>query len=205
MARLPFFALLAATFVVMTWLLARALGGWGVPKTLILAAFLPAGFWLGICVGNAIPGFLVLVFSRRAARVVLPVHGDIERGPITLRTAVAVTVRNEDMEAVLPPLGALLADLGDGFVGWVLSDTKNAALVAAEEAAARSFDPPLNYRRRADNTGYKAGNVMEFLDHHAEGIDLVLMLDADSTMAAVSVRRMVRMMQVDPRLGLVSI
>ena len=206
-ARVPFLVLLLGTSVGLTGLLAQALGagGWTALKALILLAFLPVGFWLGVCIGNAVPGFLVLITARRAARAMLPVRGDIETSQIRLRTAVAVAVRNEDMAAVLPPLVRLLAGLDDPehFVGWILSDTQDPALAAAEMGAVARAACPLMYRRRPDNTGYKAGNVMDFLDHHAAGFDLVLMLDADSAMSADAVRRLVRIMQVDPTLGLV--
>ena len=114
-ARLPFIALLLASATGLVALLARALGegGWTAVKLLLLLAFLPVAIWLGICVGNAVSGFAVLVGARRAARAVLPVQGEIEHGAITLRTALAVTVRNEDLHAVLPPLGRLIAALDD--------------------------------------------------------------------------------------------
>ena len=207
LARLPFVILLSGTSGGLAWLLAQALaeGGWTPLKTLVLLAFLPVGLWLGVCVGNAVPGFVVLMTARRPARAVLPVEGDIETGAIRLRTAVAVAVRNEDMAEVLPPLQRLLAELGEPahFVGWVLSDTQDPALAAAEAEAVARAEAALRYRRRADNAGYKAGNVMDFLDHHAAGFDLVLMLDADSEMSAGAVRRLVRIMQSDPTLGLV--
>ena len=40
----------------------------------------------------------------------------------------------------------------------------------------------MHYRRRSENTGFKAGNVMDFLGHHATGLDYFLCLDADSEM-----------------------
>jgi membrane glycosyltransferase len=118
------------------------------------------------------------------------------------------------MSQVLPPQRALLdaldaAGAADRFVLWILSDTRDPALAAAEEAAVQALrdgdrDPArIRYRRRAENTGFKAGNVMDFLDHHAAGIDLVLMMDADSVMTAPSALRLVRIMQADPRMGIV--
>ncbi len=204
-SRLPFIALLLATTAGMEALLWQALGSeiWLAARLAMALLFLPIAIWLGICVGNAIPGFLILVLARRAARIVLPVTGDIEHAPLTLRTAIAVTVRNEDIAAVIDNLTALLAGLDDPahFAGFILSDTQDPALASAEALAAQGR--PVTYRRRSRNTGFKAGNVMEFLDHHAEGFDVTLMLDADSTMAPASVRRLVRIMQADPRMGLV--
>jgi membrane glycosyltransferase len=214
--RLLFFATMLMGGGALAWLMARvlALGGWHAAEFALMACFLGIVPWLGVCLGNALLGFLVLVGRQDPPRAVLPVDGDIESGPITLATAIAVTVRNEDMAQVLAPQRALLDGLdaegaGDRFVLWILSDTQDPAAAAAEEAELAAFRAAdrnpgrIRYRRRAANTGFKAGNVMDFLDHHAEGIDLVLMMDADSAMSAAAVLRLVRIMQADPRMGLV--
>jgi membrane glycosyltransferase len=118
------------------------------------------------------------------------------------------------MATVLPPQRTLLDALAaaghaDRFTLWILSDTQDPEAAATEEAAIealRATHPHpdrIRYRRRTANTGFKAGNVMDFLDHHAEGIDLVLMMDADSAMSAPATLRLVRIMQADPRMGLV--
>lgn len=210
--RLVFLAIVLATMVGMIALMVRVLapGGWSAVKLLLLACFVAVSPWLGICLGNALPGFLLLVLSRDPARAVLPLHsgitqGDITQGPITARTILAMTVRNEDMARALPPLLALatqLAPYGDRFGVAVLSDTQDPHL-AAIEAAALAQHPAVFYRRRTANTGFKAGNVMAFLDHHTEGFDLALMLDADSQMTAESVVSLVRIIQADSQLGIV--
>ncbi len=211
--RVVFFAILLSGSVVLAWMMARVLapGGWRAAEMVLMGCFLGIVPWLGVCLGNALPGFLVLVGARNPPRAVLPVVGDIEAGPITLTTAIAVTVRNEDMAQVLPAQRALQDGLDDAGVGrrfvlWVLSDTQDPAAAAAEEvavAAFRAMDDRVRYRRRAANAGFKAGNVMEFLDQHADGIDLVLMMDADSAMTAEAVLRLVRIMQADEGMGLV--
>jgi len=203
-----FFGVLLATVAGLTRLLWAVLapGGWTVLKLLILACFLGVAPWLGVCVGNALPGFLIRLLSATPGRAVLPVLGDIEGGPITARTAVVVTVRNEDMADVLPALGRLfewLTPYGDRFAAFVLSDTSEPALAAREEAAVAAFSPPVGYRRRSENTGFKAGNLMDFLDHHAANFELALVLDADSEMSAESVLRLVRAMQAGPRIGII--
>jgi membrane glycosyltransferase len=206
--RAVFFAVLGLTAVGMTVLMATVLapGGWTVPKLMLLLCFVGVAPWIGVCVGNALPGFFLLAFARDPARAVLPVVGDIETAPITARTAVAVTIRNEGMAAVLPPLRRLfqgLAEYRDRFALFVLSDTQDPALAAAEEAAIAAFPLPVRYRRRAANAGFKAGNVMDFLDHHADGFEFAVMLDADSEMSPAAVLLLVRIMQAAPRLGIV--
>ncbi len=205
--RLIFFALLAATTAGLAALMTQALspGGWTLTKFAILAAFLPCALWLGVCAGNAIPGFLIRLLACDPPRAVLPVRGDIDTAPITTRTAIAVTIRNEDMATVLPSLAHLLATLDDPahFTLFLLSDTQDAASAAAEAEAIAAFPHPIRYRRRTENSGYKAGNVMDFLNHHVGDHDFTLMLDADSEISAASVRRLVRILQADPRMGLV--
>lgn len=202
--RLLFFLILAATALGLLALMAAVLapGGWTVIKALILLAFAGVVPWLGICVGNALFGFAVLLLACNPPRAVLPVAGDIETGPITTPVAIAVTIRNEPMDLVLPPLLALLHALdGQGaFTGFILSDTQDPTLAAAEAAA---IPPGLRYRRRAANTGFKAGNVMDFLDQHADAFPLTILLDADSAMTADAVLRLVRIMQADPGMGIV--
>ena len=130
------------------------------------------------------------------------------------RTAIAVTVRNEDMRLLLPPLRRLLNDLDeagadDAFGVFILSDTLDRGLRRPRRSrwrrsAPRIADPGrIRYRRRAANTGFKAGNIMDFLDHHADGFELMVTLDADSEMSAAAVLRLVRAMQADPTLAIV--
>ena len=44
---------------------------------------------------------------------------------------------------------------------------------------------------------------MDFLDHHASGFELMLVLDADSTMSAAAVLRLGHAMHAGQRLGIV--
>lgn len=134
--------------------------------------------------------------------------------PRASRTAIALCIRNETMADVLAPLPSLLdgleaADEGHRFVLWFLSDTQDPVKAAREEAAIAGFlaqragrPIPVRYRRRMHNTGFKAGNVMEFMDRHAAGLDFMLSLDADSAMSAPAVLRLVAAMDADPKLAI---
>jgi membrane glycosyltransferase len=180
-------------------------GGWTWPKLVMLAAFAGTAPWTGLCVANALVGFLVLTLTRDPARAVFPQPPLPSVPPPP--TAIVVTVRNEDMRFVLPPLGRLRRELdaagvGSAFTLWVLSDTLDLAATAAEQQAMAAFPHPVRYRRRTTNAGFKAGNVMDFLDHHAAGVELMVTLDADSEMSADAVLRLVRALQADPTLGI---
>ncbi len=197
---------------------ALAPGGWSAAEVAILLCYLGAVPWSALSTANPLIGFVIRMGSRDPLGTVLPALraarplGGVPR----LSTAIAVCVRSEDMTAVvLPPLARLLdgleaAGAGHRFALWILSDTQDPALAAAEEEAVRSFAEaragrpiPVRYRRRAENAGFKAGNLMDFLDRHAAGHELFLPLDADSEMSAAAVLRLVTCMEADPALAVV--
>ena len=60
----------------------------------------------------------------------------------------------------------------------------------------------ISYRRRTVNTGFKAGNIREFCERWGSRHEFAVTLDADSFMPADAIIRLVRIMQVDPKLGI---
>ncbi len=211
------FALLAlAISAILVPLAAHVLGGggWTVAEVLIMAAFIGTLPWSALSAANAIIGFAILMGARDPAAAVLPALRAAKPGPPRAATAIGICIRNEDMEAVLPPLGILLDDLAAKdvaahFALHILSDTQDPAIAATEEAAVAGFiaarppdGVPVRYRRRGRNTGFKAGNVMDFLDGQAGEAALFLCLDADSRMSAEAVLRLVACMEADDRLAI---
>ena len=197
-----------ATDVGLAWLLWRVLapGGWTAAKLTMAVAFAGTAPWTGLCAANGIIGFVLSVL-RPPFPATLP-RGEADCWPLP-RIAIAVTVRDEDMGRVLSALRRLLhgldlAGAGDAFGVFILSDSQHGAV---EERAVASFraddrDPArIHYRRRLSNIGFKAGNIMDFLDHDAHGYELMLTLDADSEMSAAAVLRLIRLMQVEPTLA----
>jgi membrane glycosyltransferase len=213
--RLAFVLLCLGLALGLSVLLWRVLapGGWTAWEGAVLLAWLGVVPWLAICAGNALLGAAIRLFAADPVGLVLPQLRLSPPAAAPLSTALAVCLRNEDMAAVLPPLARLLdgleaAGAGGQFTLWLLSDTQDPAFAGPEAQAAAAFAEarhgrpiPVRYRRRADNAGFKAGNVMEFLDHHAGGHALFLCLDADSEMSAAAVLRLVRCMEADPRLA----
>src|SRR3712207_9285119 len=113
-------------------------GGWTPWEVLAFALFAGTVPWTALCAGNALLGFAILMRAGDPPAVVLPALRRARPGAVPgLATAIAACVRNEDMRAVLPPLGRLLGGLvavGDavGFNLWLLSDNGDAPLAAAE-------------------------------------------------------------------------
>ncbi len=134
-------------------------------------------------------------------------------GPIRGRTVIVVPVYNEDPEVTFARIAAMdasLAATGDPaeFHFAVLSDTRSDLIARAERqwftrlVDARAAQGRMFYRRRAQNTGKKAGNLEDFIETSGAAYDYALILDADSLMEGATIVEMVRRMEADPGLGL---
>ena len=169
--------------------------------------------WLAIGFWNATIGLVLSVRHADPAGHVTPqlrrVKGD---APITSRTAIVMAVRNESAEGALARFETVQRALAA--TAWarhfdfhILSDTSDPAIAAREERLVaewrtRAPQAGLQYRRRTDNSGFKAGNIAEFVRRCRERYDYFLPLDADSVMGAHAVLRLVRVMQASPEVGM---
>ncbi len=188
-------------------------GGFVAVEWLMLVPYALTLPWLSIGFWNAVFG---LVLSRRQADPAAHVNPSLARAtaddPITARTAIVMPVRNEAPDRALGRLEALQREIAgaphaDRFAFHVLSDTDDPEIARREEAIvagwrARAPGAEIGYRRRTANHGFKAGNIADFLKARGAAFDFFLPLDADSTMGAGAVFRLVRVMQADPRLGM---
>ena len=166
------------------------------------------GFW------NAAIGFVLMRRPGDAGAGLLMPGASSAETPITMSTAILLTIRNEVLEPVERAARIMLDGLAASgearhFHLYLLSDTTDAAIAAAEErmAAAITADhaPHLGvtYRRRSDNAGFKAGNIRDFCERWGASHDFMITLDADSLMSARAMLRLVRLMESDRRLGIV--
>jgi membrane glycosyltransferase len=216
-ARRAIFAVLfSVTMAVSLWLAAVALapGGFGSLDFAALVLFAVTLPWMVAGFANAVIGFVIMRFSADPVATVLPAAGLIgDDQPVTASTAILLCVRNELPLRIIRNLEAMLEGIhasgyGERFHLYLLSDTSDADLAVGEEALfseliARWRDRiAIDYRRRTVNTGFKAGNVREFCERWGSWHEFAVTLDADSFMSADAIIRMVRIMQVDPRLGI---
>jgi membrane glycosyltransferase len=206
----------AATFVGLVGLFVRLLahGGFTPLDALLLLAFCLSTPWTILGFWNALIGLWQLHGGNDAQRSVYPYAARAtEDAPITERVAVVMTLRNEAPERAFARLRTMREELarsgfGDRFVWYVLSDTTRAEIAVAEEAAVAAWRAELgpeahvHYRRRGDNAGFKAGNIRDFLARWGDDHDLMLVLDTDSFLGAASILRLVRIMQANPKLGI---
>jgi membrane glycosyltransferase len=205
-----------ATYLVMLWLAALVLGagGWSLVGVILFVGFALGTPWTVLGFWNAVIGLWLLHFHKNSMAEVAPfaAAGDVAT-PVTIKTAIFMTVRNEDPARAILRLKTVKASVdatGEGktFSYFVLSDTNDEAVAAVEAKAfadwkaADSDGARLTYRRRTDNTGFKAGNVREFCDKWGNDYELMLPLDADSVMSGEAIVKLVRMMQAYPKLGI---
>jgi membrane glycosyltransferase len=189
-------------------------GGWTLVDAALFACFLAATPWTVLGFWNAVIGLGLLHGRPDGMEQVAPFLAAARADePIRLRTAVLMTLRNEDPARAFARLRTVktsIEETGEGarFAYFILSDTSSPEVAAAEEAAAAAWrrevaDPErIVYRRRSDNAGYKAGNVRDFCERWGRDFDLMLPLDADSLMAGDAIVRLVRVMQAHPRIGI---
>jgi membrane glycosyltransferase len=213
---IAFFGAVGLTIAGLVWLAAIALspGGFGLADLVLVVLFAITLPWYVIGFWNATIGLLIMRFARDPVAAVTPVAGRL-RGdePITASTAILLCIRNEPPDRAARLLEPLLAGLaargvGERFHVYVLSDTNEPSIAAAEDArfsALTSFwqgRVALTYRRRESNVGFKAGNVADFCQRWGQSHDFAVLLDADSVMTVELVLKLVRIMQLEPRLGI---
>ena len=216
--RRALFATLTGTTICATValaVLALRPGGIGALDIALLALFVITLPWIVIGFWNAVIGFIIMRCAADPTAAVFPASARVTgSAPITLSTAVLVCIRNEPPERVARNLEPMLAELAasgaaEHFHIYVLSDTSDAMPGAAEEAHFGALAETwrervaISYRRRTANTGFKAGNIQDFCARFGAAHDLAITLDADSVMPASAMLRLVRVMQTDPKLGIV--
>jgi membrane glycosyltransferase len=214
--RALFAALVLGSIAGLLWLATVALsaGGFDPLRVLILILFTVTLPWSVIGFWNSLIGFLIMRFSSDPIAAVLPIVKRV-RGdePITSSTAILVCVRNENPDRVVrnvsPMIGGLVtAEVANRFHLYILSDTNDAAIAAQEEARFGALEAAwrgriaITYRRRTDNTAFKAGNIRDFCERWGSLHEFAITLDADSVITAEAVLRLVRVIQADPKLGI---
>jgi len=133
------------------------------------------------------------------------------------RTAIVMPVFNEDMAKVVACLRATIESLSragefDRFDVFILSDSKDAEQKRVEHAAwtalrdglaADGYDASrVHIRWRLRSGRKKAGNVADFCRRWGRGFRYMVVLDADSVMSGDALLTLVRLMEAQPRAGI---
>jgi membrane glycosyltransferase len=176
-----------------------------------LVLFFVLFLWIALSFWTAVAGFLVRLRGRDPAQLTAPVS---DCAPLRARTAVLMPIYNEDTVRVAAGLESIWSSIQRlpercAFDLFILSDTRDAAIGAAEERAWAELVRRHNaggrifYRRRPENRGRKAGNIADFITTWGGAYDYAIVLDADSIMSGEAMRTLVRLMEAHQRVGII--
>ncbi len=174
-----------------------------------LFAWISVGFWA------AMFGFLVLArrYDRHAVTRALDGQ-DMDHFDPGGRTAIVVPVYNEDVDRVFAGIRATrdsLAAAGgvEHFDFFVLSDSTDPDHWVEEELAWAEFNRTMPagsriyYRRRRTRLKRKSGNVADFCRRWGSHYRYMIVFDADSVMSGDTLKRLVRIMELRPHIGII--
>jgi membrane glycosyltransferase len=172
--------------------------------------------WVGAGFATAVMGAWVMLRGDPHGIELGSPHAPIDRGA---RTAIVMPICNENVATVFAGLRATCESLAATgvlslFDIYVLSDSADPALRAAELQAWQRLrlslgDKPVLaggrvfYRWRRRRTRRKAGNVADFCRRWGSQYRYMVVLDADSVMHGETLVSLVRLMEQNPRAGLV--
>ena len=170
----------------------------------ILFTWITGAFW------TAVAGFCIRIVGHDRAVVH---QNEVTDRKLRGRTAVVMPIYNEDTERVAAGLDVIWSSIQElpqqeAFDLFILSDTRKPEIAVAEEAAWQALVAKHNargrifYRRRAENTKRKAGNIADFVRSWGGAYDYAVVLDADSIMSGTALLAMSGLMDAHPEAGI---
>jgi membrane glycosyltransferase len=177
----------------------------------LLSAWVVTGFM------TAMMGFYVMLRGDRHGLSAKEVqHHTLDAAT---RTAIIMPICNEDVRTVFAGLRATCESVAQtahvrAFDVFVLSDSNDPAIQKAERAAwedlraqlASQPDQPqieVYYRLRKRRSDRKAGNVADFCRRWGNDYSYMVVLDADSVMSGDCLVSMVKLMEANPKAGII--
>jgi membrane glycosyltransferase len=180
-------------------------GGFTVVEAVLLGLIAFNFFWIAFTVSTVLTGVFSLMQQGHPVR-------NARAEP--LRVALLMPIYNEVPWFVLGNARSMLEELRDrggvhSYSMFILSDTRDDAIARQEQASVQalraSLSPGLDlfYRRRADNTDRKVGNIADWVARWGGGYLAMLVLDADSLMTGRAIARLADALAKDPGAGLI--
>ncbi|MGI9334185.1 MAG: glucans biosynthesis glucosyltransferase MdoH [Gammaproteobacteria bacterium] len=189
--------------------------GFSTTELVMLALFVVSFLWISFSFWTGFMGFLIRVLAVDPVSYVAPI---VKRATPTLdpdtRIAVVMPIHNEDVDRVFAGLVAtfksvMASGYERNFEFFMLSDTTDEEILHAEQRLLRCdevrkvFAGRLQYERRDNNEGGKAGNIAAFCARHGSRFRYMAVLDADSVMSGETLVRLARVMDGNPAAGIV--
>ena len=199
--------------LLMTTLLTLAIANWlsrdGLTnlELLVVALIALTFIWVSLSVSTVTLGLARRLRDPCFAR---PTRGRGDAQDIAL----LMPVYNEVPWEVFGNASAMLTELAhgqskDNYTLFILSDTtdpeiamqERKAFEALKAEAVPGFD--VYYRRRAQNTDKKTGNLTDWIESWGARYEAMLVLDADSLMSGAAIRQLAHELSADPDAGLI--
>ncbi|EEE36902.1 glucans biosynthesis glucosyltransferase H [Rhodobacteraceae bacterium KLH11] len=203
---LAFSPAMAATLGLL-WVMSDWFGAEGINliEAILLALISFNFFWISFTVCTVLLGMVSLSRQDTPQR---------QAAPQPLKVALLMPVYNEVPWFVLGNARTMLEELRarggqHHYAMFILSDTRDPDIAAQEQAsieALRTTLAPgleLYYRRRAQNTDRKVGNIADWVSRWGADWDAMLVLDADSLMTGRAIARLTDALARDPGAGLI--
>ena len=192
------------TFAIANWL---ARDGFTMLERLVVALIALTFIWVSLSVSTVLLGL--------ANRVLYPCFTRHTRGRGAAQDiALLMPIYNEVPWEVFGNACAMLKELAQGqrkdrYTLFILSDTtdpetaeqERKAFLALRAEALPGFD--VHYRRRAQNTDKKTGNLTDWIQNWGANYEAMLVLDADSLMSGAAIRQLAHELSAHPEAGLI--
>jgi len=185
------------------------------PAELALGIFFGALFgWISVGFWTAVFGFGLLLRGGDRFTITRGDETPAPRPDPSCRTAVVMPICDEPVARVFAGLRAIRESLAragtsEAFDLFVLSDSADPDICGDEVAAWADWRRTapggggIYYRRRRVRQKRKSGNVADFCRRFGRRYRYMIVLDADSVMSGEAVRRLVRLMEAHPHVGII--
>ena len=214
--RATFFGAILGSTILGTWLLWRTfrpdgisvLEGVQLVLFVLLFQQIATGFWL------ASFGFITKLVGGDRAQITRSIDDEPTLDDKHPPTAIILPIYNEDVQRVFRGVESMWRGLhsagsSEGFDFFILSDSNKPESWVQEELAWLDLCKRLDgfgrifYRKRRAPRNGKSGNVADFCRRWGARYRYMIVLDADSVMTGGILRRLVAMMERNPRVGLI--
>ncbi len=211
-----FFSIVVFLTAAGTWIMADILwrGGLSGIEIFLLVLFIPLYGIISFGFTQAVIGFFVMLLPRDPFLLTATLPSTAAKPEELAPTAIVVPIYNENVTRVYEGIRSIYLSLvKTGCIGqfnfFILSDSSDPNKWIEEEIAWVELCKQLNafgkifFRKRNIPLNSKSGNISDFCRRWGVKYRYMIILDADSLMEGSTVVNLVRLMEMNPRAGIV--